>query len=103
MAVETLSHEIIKEIDKFMQKVDLMKKFSHPNIVSLLGQPVVFLGHIFFCVVYMCTCMGYLARSDATQDLPCIHRGTPVFFLAGRGGPKLLPLSHLRHDICICT
>ena len=38
MAVKTLSHEKMKEIDKFMQEVDLMKKFSHPNIVSLLGE-----------------------------------------------------------------
>ena len=38
MAVKTLSHEKMKEIDKFMQEVNLMKKFSHPNIVSLIGE-----------------------------------------------------------------
>ena len=38
MAVKTLSHEKMKDIGKFMQEVDLMKKFSHPNIVSLLGE-----------------------------------------------------------------
>ena len=81
MAVKTLSREKIKDTDKFMQEVDLMKKFSHPNIVSLLGELAVFLGHISFCVV--CTCMVYLTRSDATQYHPCIHQGTPVFQLGG--------------------
>ena len=38
MAVKALSHEKMKEIDKFMQEVNLMKKFSHPNIVSLIGE-----------------------------------------------------------------
>ena len=38
VAVKTLSHEKMKDIDKFMQEVDLMKKFSHPNIVSLIGE-----------------------------------------------------------------
>ena len=38
VAVKTLSHEKLKEIDKFMQEVNLMKKFSHPNIVSLIGE-----------------------------------------------------------------
>ena len=38
MAVKTLSHEKMKDIGKFMQEVDLMKKFSHPNIVSLIGE-----------------------------------------------------------------
>ena len=40
MAVKTLSHEKMKEIDKFMQETNLMKKFSHPNIVSLIGVPI---------------------------------------------------------------
>ena len=37
VAVKTLSRERMKDIDKFMEEVDLMKQFTHPNIVSLLG------------------------------------------------------------------
>ena len=33
MAVKTLSREKIKDTDKFMQEVDLMKKFSHPHFL----------------------------------------------------------------------
>jgi hypothetical protein len=37
VAVKTLSHEKMKDINKFMEEVHLMKKFTHPHIVSLLG------------------------------------------------------------------
>ena len=38
MAVKTLSssdHDVVK---KFIEEAELMKQFSHPNIVSLLGK-----------------------------------------------------------------
>ena len=53
MAVKTLSHEKMKDINKFMQEVELMKKFSHPNIVSLLGELAAILQHLSF---YLCAC-----------------------------------------------
>ena len=37
VAVKTLSSRDPDVIQKFMDETDLMKKFSHPNIVSLLG------------------------------------------------------------------
>ena len=37
MAVKTLTSRDPEVIKKFMEEADLMKKFSHPNIVSLLG------------------------------------------------------------------
>ena len=50
MAVKTLSRSRMKDIDKFMQEVELMKKFSHPNIVSLLGECT-------WICVYVCVCI----------------------------------------------
>ena len=38
VAVKTLSSRQGKLLQKFRQEVDLMKKFSHPNIVTLLGE-----------------------------------------------------------------
>ena len=38
VAVKTLTstdHEVVR---KFMEEVELMKQFTHPNIVSLLGE-----------------------------------------------------------------
>ena len=37
VAVKTLSSKDPIIIQKFMEEVELMKKFSHPNIVGLLG------------------------------------------------------------------
>ena len=37
MAVKTLSSTDERDIKKFVEEIDLMKKFCHPNIVSLLG------------------------------------------------------------------
>lgn len=37
MAVKTLSSRDPEMVAKFMEEAELMKKFSHPNIVSLLG------------------------------------------------------------------
>ena len=42
MAVKTLSRSRMKDIDKFMQEVSLMKKFNHANIVCLLGKQLTF-------------------------------------------------------------
>lgn len=37
VAVKTLSKSRMKDIDKFMQEVNIMKKFTNPNIICLLG------------------------------------------------------------------
>ena len=37
VAVKTLSSTSKRDLQKFMEEIDLMKKFCHPNIVSLLG------------------------------------------------------------------
>ena len=37
VAVKTLSSRDPEMVAKFMDEAELMKKFSHPNIVSLLG------------------------------------------------------------------
>ena len=37
VAVKTLTSRDPKDIQKFSEEMDLMKKFIHPNIVSLLG------------------------------------------------------------------
>ena len=38
VAVKTLSSRDPQKVAKFLEEVKLMKKFSHPNIVSLLGK-----------------------------------------------------------------
>ena len=38
VAVKTLTSRDPDVIRKFRQEAELMKKFSHPNIVSLLGK-----------------------------------------------------------------
>ena len=38
VAVKTLSSTDPAVVNKFMEEAELMKKFSHPNIVSLLGK-----------------------------------------------------------------
>ena len=40
VAVKTLSSRDPSVIQKFTDETDLMKKFTHPNIVSLLGKPL---------------------------------------------------------------
>ena len=37
MAVKTLSSTDERDVEKFLEEVELMKRFCHPNIVSLLG------------------------------------------------------------------
>ena len=79
MAVKTLSHEKMKEIDKFMQEVDLMKKFSHPNIVSLLGEltcSLRFLHVQCVCVLEGCVCSKILQFIANTTYLlhPFVHK-----------------------------
>ncbi len=37
VAVKTLTSRDPEVLAKFMEEANLMKKFSHPNIVSLLG------------------------------------------------------------------
>ena len=37
VAVKTLTSTDAKDIQRFSEEMDLMKKFIHPNIVSLLG------------------------------------------------------------------
>ena len=37
VAVKTLSSQEPDIIEKFLEEAELMKKFSHPNIVSILG------------------------------------------------------------------
>ena len=37
VAVKTLSSTDEHDIEKFLDEVELMKKFCHPNIISLLG------------------------------------------------------------------
>ena len=37
VAVKTLTSRDPKDIQRFSEEIDLMKKFIHPNIVSLLG------------------------------------------------------------------
>ena len=37
MAVKTLSSTDEHDIEKFLEEAELMKKFCHPNIISLLG------------------------------------------------------------------
>ena len=37
VAVKTLSSTDEHDLHKFMEEIDLMKRFCHPNIVSLLG------------------------------------------------------------------
>ena len=38
VAVKTLSSTDPEVVTKFMEEAELMKKFSHPNVVSLLGK-----------------------------------------------------------------
>ena len=38
VAVKTLTSRLNEVIQKFMEEIELMKKFAHPNIVSLLGK-----------------------------------------------------------------
>ena len=38
VAVKTLTSRDPTVVSKFMEEADLMKKFSHPNIVSMLGK-----------------------------------------------------------------
>ena len=38
MAVKTLSSQEPAVVAKFLEEADLMKKFTHPNIVSILGR-----------------------------------------------------------------
>ena len=38
MAVKTLNNKDPDVIQKFKEEAELMKRFSHPNIVSLLGK-----------------------------------------------------------------
>ena len=38
VAVKTLTSREPEVVRKFMEEADLMKTFSHPNIVSLLGK-----------------------------------------------------------------
>ena len=44
MAVKTLSFRAPNMLEKFIQETNLMKKFCHPNIVSLLGEFAVHLS-----------------------------------------------------------
>lgn len=37
VAVKTLNSRDPDKIHKFLEEAELMKKFSHPNIVSILG------------------------------------------------------------------
>ena len=37
VAVKTLSSQEPEVIGRFLEEAELMKKFSHPNIVSILG------------------------------------------------------------------
>ena len=37
VAVKTLTSRDPKDMQRFSEEMDLMKKFIHPNIVSLLG------------------------------------------------------------------
>ena len=37
MAVKTLSSTDEQDVERFLEEIDLMKKFCHPNIISLLG------------------------------------------------------------------
>ena len=62
MAVKTLSRSKMKEIDKFMQEVDLMKKFSHPNIVSLLGESFVSVCVCVCVCTRVCVCVCVCTR-----------------------------------------
>lgn len=47
VAVKTLSSREPEMVARFMEEAELMKKFSHPNIVSLLGRTL-------FCWCSMC-------------------------------------------------
>ena len=38
MAVKTLTSTDPEVVRRFMEEAELMKKFCHPNIVSLLGE-----------------------------------------------------------------
>ena len=42
VAVKTLSFKNQHLLDKFMEEINLMKKFAHPNIVGLLGMYRIF-------------------------------------------------------------
>ena len=50
VAVKTLSSRDPERLGKFLEEADIMKKFSHPNIVSLLGEqlPLFGVGFMFF-------------------------------------------------------
>ena len=50
MAVKTLSSRDPEQLGKFLEEADIMKKFLHPNIVSLLGEllPIFGVGFMFF-------------------------------------------------------
>ena len=38
VAVKTLNSQEPRIVDKFLEEAELMKKFTHPNIVSILGR-----------------------------------------------------------------
>ena len=46
VAVKTLASIDEEEVRKFLEEADLMKKFCHPNIVSLLGELDLYPTHI---------------------------------------------------------
>ncbi|MCG8625069.1 MAG: protein kinase [Proteobacteria bacterium] len=55
VAVKTLTSRDQDVIRKFHEEAELMKKFSHPNIVSLLGKRTarMFIGDEEYCLLYM--------------------------------------------------
>ena len=92
VAVKTLSHEKMKDIDKFMQEVDLMKKFSHPSIVSLIGELACspsFLHVWCACIPEWCSC---------TKMIPFTANAILVFF-SWEGTPP--PPPPCIHGMCM--
>ena len=75
MAVKTLSTSDPEVVRKFMEEAELMKKFSHPNIVSLLGK-----NHILedlitaFFLIHFDTafCAGITSKDEDEDSSPLL-------------------------------
>ena len=60
VAVKTLASRDPEKVAKFMEEAELMKRFSHPNIVSLLGR---------YSKTYQCQCCDHLLLQVLVQTM----------------------------------
>lgn len=85
VAVKTLTSLEDEDIKKFLEEIDLMKKFANPNIVSLLGS-MTFIHSSFHssispsvCIFILSTCFKLISIRSLTtfivsKQLSCLIR-----------------------------